>query len=56
MQFDISARLTPQVTTIICHHMTKVLLKKKRKYKKMEGLDQNPYVNKSYIQVDYTYS
>ena len=25
MQFDISVRLTPQVTTIICHHMKKVL-------------------------------
>jgi len=30
MQLDILARLTPQVTTIICHHMKKVLLKKKR--------------------------
>ena len=29
MLLDISARLTPQVTTIICHHMKKVLLKKK---------------------------
>jgi len=28
MQLDISARLTPQVTTIICQHMKKVLLKK----------------------------
>jgi len=47
MQLDISAKLTPQVTTIICHHMKKNLLKKKkeRKYKNMEGLDQNPYVN-----------
>jgi len=37
MQLDISARLTPQVTTIICHHMKKVLLKKEkeRKYKNM---------------------
>jgi len=37
MQLDISARLTPQVTTIICHHMKKILLKNKteRKYKKM---------------------
>ena len=50
MQLDISARLTPQVTTIICHHMKKVLLKKKkkkRKYKNMGGLDQNPHVNKN---------
>jgi len=28
MQLDISAILTPQVTTIICHHMKKILLKK----------------------------
>jgi len=32
MQLDISARLTPQVTTIICHHMKKILLKKIQKY------------------------
>jgi len=31
MQLKISGRLTPQVTTIICHHMQKVLLKKKNK-------------------------
>jgi len=37
MQLDISARLTAQVTTIICHHMKKVLLQKK-KYKNMGGL------------------
>jgi len=36
MQLDISARLTPQVTTIICHHMKKVLLKKKEKKKKIQ--------------------
>jgi len=42
MQLDISARLTPQVTTTICHHM-----KKKRKYKNIGGLDQNSYVNKN---------
>jgi len=52
MQLDISARLTPQVTTIICHHMKKVLLKKKEKRKEIQKkkyikrLDQNPYVNK----------
>jgi len=38
MQLDISIMLTPQVTTIICHHTKKVLLKikekKERKYKK----------------------
>jgi len=49
MQLDISARLTPQVTTIICHHMKKVLLKKEkeRKYKNTGGLDQNSHVNKN---------
>jgi len=31
MQLDISARLTPQVTTIICHHMKKILLKQRKK-------------------------
>jgi len=45
MLLDISARLTPQVTTIICHHMKKSIIKKK--YKNMEGLDQNSYVNKN---------
>jgi len=48
MQLDISAKLTPQVTPIICHHMKKNIIKKKkkeRKYKNMGGLDQNPYVN-----------
>jgi len=45
MLLDISVRLmTPQVTTIICHHMKKVLLKK---YKNMGELDQNSYVNKN---------
>jgi len=47
MLLDISARLTLQVTTIICHHMKKKVLLKKRKYKNMGGLDQNPYVNKN---------
>jgi len=50
MQLDISAKLTPQVTTIICHHMKKNIIKKKkkkRKYKNMGGLDQNSYVNKN---------
>jgi len=49
-QLDISARLTPQVTTIIYHHMKKVLFnkeKKKEKKKNMGGLDQNSYVNKN---------
>jgi len=31
MQFDISAMLTPQVTTIICHHMEKNIIKKIKK-------------------------
>jgi len=44
MQLNILARLTPQVKTIICHHMKKILLKK---YKNMRGLYQNSYVNKN---------
>jgi len=50
MPLKISARLTPQLTTIIYHHMKKILLnkrKKKKKYKNTGGLDQNPYVNKN---------
>ena len=50
MQLDISAMLTPQVTTIICHHMKKNIIKKRKKereYKNMGELDQNPYVNKN---------
>ena len=46
IQLKISNRLTTQVTTIICHHMKKLLLKKERKYKNTGGLDQNPYINK----------
>jgi len=34
IQLDISTRLIPHVTTIICHHMKKVLLKNKRTRKK----------------------
>ena len=30
MQLKISARLTPQVTTIIYHHMKKILLNKRK--------------------------
>jgi len=59
MQFDISLRLTLQVTTIICHHKKKNIIKKKkkeRKYKNMGRLDQNSYVNKNDTYVDYTYS
>ena len=51
MPLKISARLTPQVTTIISHHMKKKILlnkrKKKKKIQKYGGLDQNPYVNKN---------
>jgi len=31
IQLDISARLTPQVTTNICHHMKKKIIKKRKK-------------------------
>jgi len=44
IQLKISTRLTLQITTIICHHMKKVLLKKNIK---IRGLDQNSYVNKN---------
>jgi len=49
MLLNISDRLTPQVTTIICHHMKKILLKrrKRKKIQKYGGLDQNSYVNKN---------
>jgi len=33
MSLKISARLTPQVTTIIYHHMKKILLNKRKKKK-----------------------
>jgi len=36
MQLDISTKLTPQVTTIICHHMKKNIIKKKEKRKKIQ--------------------
>jgi len=38
MQIEISARLTPQVTTIICHHMKQILLKKRKKNTKIWGI------------------
>jgi len=53
MQLDISVRLTPQTTTIICHHMKKNIIKKN---KKMGELSQNSYVNKNDTQVNYSYS
>jgi len=31
MQLDIPVMLTPQVTTIICHHMKKIYIIKKNK-------------------------
>jgi len=50
-QFGISTRLKPQVTTIICHHMKKLLLKKEKikkiQKKNIGGLDQNSYVKKN---------
>ena len=39
--FDISARLTLQVTSIICHDIKKKIIKKNTK---IWGLDQNPYM------------
>jgi len=44
IQLDISVMLTHQVTTIICHHMKKILLKKR--IQKYGGIDPNSYVNK----------
>jgi len=35
---DISVRLTPQVTTIICHHMKKNIIKKKKKERKYKNM------------------
>ena len=31
MKHDISAKLTPQVTTIICHHIKKNIIKRQKK-------------------------
>ena len=41
MLLDISDRLTPHITTIICHHMKKVLVnkRKKKEIQKGGGLD-----------------
>ena len=41
MQLDISVRLIPQATTLICHHMKKNVIKKNI------WVDQNPYGNKN---------
>jgi len=40
MQFDISARLTAQVTTIICHHIKKNIIKKKKKERKYKNMGE----------------
>jgi len=45
MLLDISVRLTPQVTTIICHHIKKSIIK--RNIQKYGRLNQNSYVNKN---------
>ena len=42
MQLDISVRLTPQVTTIICHHMKKVLLQKGKRIQKYGRIRPKP--------------
>jgi len=49
IQLDISARLTPQIKTIICYHMKNVLLKNIYIYiyKNIERLNQNSHVNKN---------
>jgi len=36
MQLDTSARLTPQVTTIICHHIKKNIIKINKKRNKIQ--------------------
>jgi len=40
MNFDISARLTPQRSTIICYDMKHIIKMKKKRYKTMGGLGQ----------------
>jgi len=35
IQFKISVRRTPKVTTVICHHMKKKIIKKIQKYEKL---------------------
>ena len=34
MKLDVSTRMTPQVSIIICHHTKKVLLEQRKKRKK----------------------
>jgi len=45
MQLDILGKPTTQVTTIICHHMKKILLKKEKRKKntKIWGLKFTSY-------------
>jgi len=38
MNFDISTRLTPQRSTIICNDMKYIINRKKKRYKTMGGL------------------
>ena len=38
MNFDISARLTPQISTIICYNMKYIINRRKKRYKTMGGL------------------
>lgn len=38
---DISARLTPHVSTIICHHIKDKINRKKKDTNKHRGLGQN---------------
>jgi len=40
MNFDISARLTPQISTIICQDMKYIINKKKEKIQNHGGLGQ----------------
>ena len=48
MLLDISARLTHQVTRIICHDMKKILLKKKeKKYKNMRDQTKTHMLTKT---------
>jgi len=40
MNFDISARLTTQRSTIVCHDTKHIIKRKNKKYKTMGGLGQ----------------
>jgi len=49
MQLDISAKLTPQETTIICHHMKKknIIKKKIKKIQKYGGTRPKPILTQT---------